>query len=172
MGLFNVREETRERAVGAPAVTAQPVSVSRARHVAAPPAVVFAALSDPAALAGVLPRVKRVELLERGESSARIATHMQLTPFNTVRAEGEVRWNGTREIIFRTQEPMGVETRLELRPTASGTNVYATLTLDLSSVMGPLAAFVPADQVAGAAGPDLDATLVAIARAAEGAARA
>lgn len=172
MGLINLREEGMERAVGAPAAQAQPVSVSRARHIAAPPAVVFATLSDPAALAGMLPRVKRVELLERGESSARIATHMQITPFNTVRAEGEVRWHGTREIIFSTRQPIGVETRLELRPTASGTNVYATLTLELGSVLGPLAAFVPADQVAGAAGPDLDATLVAIARAAEARPRA
>jgi carbon monoxide dehydrogenase subunit G len=166
MGVFNWHEQGRERAVGE-AANGQPVVVSRARHVLAPPDAVFAVLADPAALAGLLPRVKKVELLEQGDGQARIATHMQITPFNTVRSEGEVRWQGTREIVFRTLQPAGVETRLELRPTATGTNVYATLALDLAPMLGPLAAFVPHDQVAGAAGPDLDATLNAIARAVE-----
>jgi carbon monoxide dehydrogenase subunit G len=164
MGAFNWREDGRERAVGA--APSQAV-VSRARHIAAPPDAVFAVLARPEGLAGVLPRVKKVEVLEQGASQARIVTHMQLTPFNTIRAEGEVRWQGTREIVFRTTQPAGVETRLELRPTASGTNLYATLALDLAPMLGPLAAFVPHEQVAKAAGPDLDNTIDAIARAVE-----
>jgi hypothetical protein len=166
VGLFNTREEGFERAVGAP-VRSQAISVQRARYIAAPPEAVFAALSNPANLGKMLPRVKKVELLEQGESEARIATHMQLTPFNTVRAEGHVRWKGTREIIFSTRHPVQVETRLELRPAVGGTNLYATLNLDLTPMMGALAALVPQDQVAAAAGPDLDATLTAIARATE-----
>ncbi|MEN9935103.1 MAG: hypothetical protein RLZZ387_1682 [Chloroflexota bacterium] len=166
MGLFNSREESFERAAGTPS-QGTPVTVSRARHIAAPPEAVFAALSNPVRLAGILPRVKKVELLEQGESRARIATHMQITPFNTVRAEGEVRWQGTREIVFSTTHPVTVETRLELRPTATGTNVYATLTLNLAPMMGAFAAFVPQDQVANVTGPELEATLSAISRAVE-----
>jgi carbon monoxide dehydrogenase subunit G len=165
MGVFNWRENGLERAAGA--ATSQAVVVSRARHIAAPPAAVFAALARPEGLAGILPRVKKIEVLQQSETQARIVTHMQLTPFNSIRAEGEVRWQGTREIVFRTTEPAGVETRLELRPTASGTNLYATLALDLAPMLGPLAAFVPHDQVAKAAEPDLDNTIDAIARAVE-----
>jgi carbon monoxide dehydrogenase subunit G len=145
----------------------RPVTVSRSRYIAAPPERVFAALSNPTSLAGVLPRVKRVEVLERGDAHARIATHMQLTPFNTVRAEGEVRWQADREIIFATKQPMGVETHLMLHARDGGTQLEATLTLDLGGVMGPLAAFVPQDQVASVAAPDLEATLAAIARTVE-----
>lgn len=143
------------------------VTVDRSRHIAAAPEVVFAALSDPAKLAGVLPRVKRVEVLERETSRARLATHMQLSPFNTVRAEGEVRWQEPREIVFTTREPVLVETRLQLIPAAGGTELRASLTLDLTAMIGPFAAFVPQEQVANVAGPDLEATLAGIARAVE-----
>ncbi|HWQ11158.1 MAG TPA: SRPBCC family protein [Roseiflexaceae bacterium] len=143
------------------------VSVRRARFIAASVEAVFAALADPARLAGVLPRVRKVELLERGASRARIATHMELTPLHTLCAEGEVRWEGMRAIVFRTARPVAVETRLELRPATGGTDLSATLTIDLASLLGPLAALVPREQVAAAIAPDVEATLAAIARAVE-----
>ncbi len=143
------------------------VTVSRSRTIAASPAAIFAVLSDPARLAGVLPRVTQVEVIERGASSARVVAHMRLTPFNALRAEGEVRWLQDREIAFATRHPVAVETRLLLCPEDGGTRLDATLTLDLTPLMGPLAALVPHDQVARAAAPDLEATLQAIARASE-----
>lgn len=164
MALGDTPEDGLERALGA---SPTQVRVSRARHVLAAPEEVFAALADPGALAGLLPRVRKVELLEQGDSWARIVTHMQVTPLIAVRAEGAVRWRAAREVVFSTARPVGVETRIELRPTPSGTNVYVTLALDLAPMIGPLAALVPAGQVAAAVAPDLDATLEAIARAAE-----
>jgi hypothetical protein len=161
MGGFELREENRGRAGG------RAVTVRRARFIAAPPEAVFAALADLATLAGVLPRVRKVELLERGEGRARIATQMELMPLFTVRTEGEVRWAGTREIVFRTTHPATVETRLELRPAVGGTDLYGALTLDIGPLIGPLAALVPPAQIAAAVAPDLEATLAAIARAVE-----
>jgi hypothetical protein len=160
-------QDGRERAVGAAEARGRLISVSRARHIAAPPEAVFAVLADPAALAGLMPHIKSVELLEQGDAWARVATSLQLTPFNTLRAEGVVRWQGMREIVFSTRQPVGVETRLELRPTATGTNLYATLTLDLAPMLGPLAAFIPYAQVAAVTAPDLEAMLNTIAAAAE-----
>src|SRR5689334_7848045 len=123
------------------------ITVERTRHIEAAPHVIFAALSDPGKLAGLLPRVQRVEFLERGADHARIATHMALGPFGDLRTEGDLRWQTDREITFSARRPVGVESRWTLTPANGGTDVHAALALDLAPLMGPLAAFVPPDQV-------------------------
>lgn len=144
------------------------ISVSRNRYIDAPPEAVFAALADPDNLSQIMPRVRRVELVERGVEHARVATHMALGPFGEIRSEGDVYWQPGREVIFSARRPIPVEARWTLTPSGDGTDLQAALSLDLTPIMGPLAAFVPQNEVANMIGPDLDAALSAIARRFEG----
>jgi carbon monoxide dehydrogenase subunit G len=136
-------------------------------HIAATPQAVFAALSDPSNLAGLMPRVRRVEMMERQADRARIVTQMTIGPFSDIRSEGDVRWQTDREVVFSSQRPVPVEARWTLTPSGSGTDVLAALSLDLAPLIGPFAAFVPQKEVANMVGPDLEAALAEIARRVE-----
>ncbi|MDW8148018.1 MAG: SRPBCC family protein [Roseiflexaceae bacterium] len=129
---------------------------------------VFDVLTDPQTLAGLLPRVKKVEVLHRGASSARVATHMAVGPFVTIRSEGDVHWQHNQEVVFTSRHPVTVESRWSFVPEGKETNLRVKLTVDLAPMLGPLAAMVPADQVADVIGPDLDQVLTALARRIEG----
>ncbi|ABU57916.1 MULTISPECIES: SRPBCC family protein [Roseiflexus] len=144
------------------------VTVERNRRIAASADRVFATLSDPQTLAGLLPRVKKVEVLHRGASSARVATHMAMGPFATIRSEGDVRWKQDQEVVFTSRHPVTVESHWSFVPEGKGTDLRVKLTIDLAPMLGPLAAMVPADQVASMIGPDLDQALSALARRIEG----
>jgi carbon monoxide dehydrogenase subunit G len=143
------------------------ISVNRTRHIDATPDSVFAALSDPRNLAGLMPRVRRVEMMDRQVDRARIATQMAIGPFTDIRSEGDVRWQAGREVVFRSQRPLPVEARWTLTPSGSGTDLQAALSLDLAPLIGPLAAFVPQKDIANMVGPDLDAALAEVARRVE-----
>ncbi|MFN8568529.1 MAG: SRPBCC family protein [Kouleothrix sp.] len=143
------------------------IEVSRRRQIAATASAVFAALADPDNLATIVPRVRRIELLERTATRARVATHMALGPFGELRSEGDVRWATDREVVFSTRRPVPVEARWLLTPHNGGTDLLVTLGLDLAALIGPLAALVPANEVAKLVTPDLDAALAAIARRVE-----
>ncbi len=140
------------------------ITIRRARHIAASPDTIFAALSDPQQLAALLPRVRQIELLEQGQDQARIATHMAFGPFGDIRNEGRVRWVDGRELRFESPRPVPVTSRWVLTPSEGGTDLEASLALDLGPLLGPLAAFVPAERVADVVGPDLDAALDAVSR--------
>jgi carbon monoxide dehydrogenase subunit G len=143
------------------------IHVNRMRHIAATPQAVFAALSDPINLAGLMPRVRRVEMLARQADGARIATRMSIGPFTDIRSEGDVRWQTDREVVFCSRRPVPVEARWTLTPSGSGTDVQVALSLDLAPLIGPFAAFVPQNEVANVVGPDLEAALAEIARRVE-----
>ena len=143
------------------------IEVSRRRQIAATASAVFAALADPDNLATIVPRVRRIELLERTATRARVATHMALGPFGELRSEGDVRWATDREVVFSTRRPVPVEARWLLTPHNGGIDLLVTLGLDLAALIGPLAALVPANEVAKLVTPDLDAALAAIARRVE-----
>lgn len=147
------------------------IEVARNRQIAASPAAVFAVLADARNLASILPRVRRVELLGQQANRARVATYMALGPFGEFRSEGDVQWQTDREVVFRARRPMLVEARWSLTPQAGGSNVQLTLGLDLAGLIGPLAALVPAAEVAKLVAPDLEAALAAVARQAEARAR-
>jgi carbon monoxide dehydrogenase subunit G len=140
------------------------IYVKRMRHIAASPQAVFAALSDPSNLAGLMPRVRRVEMLDRQVDYARIATQMSIGPFTNIRSEGDVRWQTDREVVFSSRQPLPVEARWTLTPSGDGTDLQAALSLDLAPLMGPFAALVPDNEVAKVVGPDLEAALAEIAR--------
>ena len=143
------------------------ITVERTRHIDASPEDIFDALSDPDKLSGLIPRVERIEFLQRGADRARIATYMALGPFGNIRSEGELSWQNNREVVFSAHKPVKVESRWTLLPANGGTDVQASLSLDLAPLIGPLASFVPPDQVKQMIGPDLDTALDEIAQRVE-----
>jgi carbon monoxide dehydrogenase subunit G len=143
------------------------ISVNRSRHINASPEAVFDALSDPTNLAGLMPRVRRVELTDRQADRARITTQMAIGPFTDIRSEGDVRWQPGREVVFSSKRPVAVEARWTLRPAGEGTDLQAAFSLDLAPLLGPLAALIPQQDVANLVGPDLDSALAEVARRVE-----
>ncbi len=137
------------------------------------PEAIFAALSDPKSIAKILPRVQKVEMLNRDDANrkARLVTHMGLGGlFGTIRCEGDLTWVEPREILFKVRTPVPVETRWTLTSAVNGTDVQATMALDLAPMLGAMAAFVPTQQVADMLAAELESALKAIAaqmRAAE-----
>jgi hypothetical protein len=142
-------------------------SSERVRIIRADPTTIFALLSEPHNLTTILPRVQRIEILERSATSARVRTHMAFGMLGSITAIGMVQWIEGRELLFSADRPVGVESRWTLLPDPAGTRMVATMVLDLAPMMGPLAAFIPADSVAAMIGPDLDAALAAIAQRVE-----
>lgn len=140
------------------------IEIIRSRQIKATPHAIFTAISDPTQLAMLLPRVRKVDVLEQHANYARIATHMAFDPFGTIRNEGEARWQTDREVSFISRKPLLVETHWQLTPVVNGTEVTVQLKLDLAPLIGPFAAFVPADQVNGMVGPELDSALDALAK--------
>lgn len=130
------------------------------------PEAIFAALSDPKSIGKLLPRVQKVEMLNRDEANrkARLVTHMGMGGlFGTIRCEGDLTWVEPREILFKVRTPLPVETRWTLTQAVNGTEVQATMALDLAPMLGPMAAFVPTQQVADMLAAELDSALKAIA---------
>jgi carbon monoxide dehydrogenase subunit G len=141
----------------------QPIVIVRKREIAATPETIFAVIADPKNLAQLLPNVRSVEIIEQSDDRARLITSMSLGPLAGFKVEGVVRWRAGREIVFRSEAPIAVESSWSLTPVAGGTRVDVALKLDLASVIGPLAAFVPAEKVVSVVAPDMDAALDKIA---------
>jgi hypothetical protein len=141
----------------------EPVRVERSRLIRATAEAIFALMAEPQQLAGILPRVQRVEVLRRSDTSARVRTHMAIGPVGSFAADGDVRWVAGRELVFRATQPVLVESFWRLVPQANATLVTVTMTLDLTPMLGPLAALVPPDSIHTLIIPDLDAALAAIA---------
>jgi ribosome-associated toxin RatA of RatAB toxin-antitoxin module len=131
------------------------------------PEAIFAALSDPKSIAQLLPRVQKVEILSRDDVArkARLVTHMGLGGiFGTIRCEGDLSWEDNREILFTVRTPIPVETRWSLAPGVNGAEVRASMGLNLAPLLGPMAAFVPTQQVGDMLAAELESALKAIAR--------
>lgn len=131
------------------------------------PEAIFAALSDPNRIAQLLPRVQKAELLNRDDEArtAKLVTHMSLGGiFGTIRCEGDLTWDDNREIAFQVRTPVPVETRWNLAQGVNGAEVRASMTLDLSPMMGAMAAFVPVQQVSDMLAAELESALKALAR--------
>jgi carbon monoxide dehydrogenase subunit G len=139
----------------------------RSRLIQASPEVIFAILAEPDNLASILPRVQRVEVLQRVGDTARVRTHMAIGPIGSFTAEGDVRWQAGRELLFRATQPVLVESRWTLVPEAHATRVTVTMLLDLTPMLGPFAAFIPPASISALVVPDLDAALAAIAKRVE-----
>lgn len=132
------------------------------------PEAIFAALSDPKSIASILPRVQKVEMLSRDDVArkARLVTYMGLGGiFGTIRCEGDLTWEDGREIVFTVRTPVTVETRWTLATGVNGTEIKASMGLDLAPMLGPMAAFVPTQQVADMLASELESALRSIARA-------
>lgn len=142
------------------------INVNRRAYVEhATPEAIFAALSDPSGMSKMLPRVQKVELLDRDDVNrkARLVMYMSLGGIlGTIRCEGDLTWVEPREIRFKVRTPVSVETHWTLTPAVNGADIQATMSLNLAPLLGPMAAFVPTQQVADMLAADLDATLKAI----------
>lgn len=143
------------------------ICVTCSRQINASASRVFSVLADPSSLAGIVPRVQRIAIVERKADSARVATELALGPFGTLRSEGDVRWVADREVVFSTRRPVAVEACWTLVEHQGATLLHAALSLNLAPLIGPLTALVPANEVEKLIGPDLDAALAEIARRAE-----
>ncbi len=132
---------------------------------AATPEQIFAALNDPQGIAQMLPRVTKAELSDVDEAAgtAKLVTYMALGGiFGTIRCEGNLSWSEPNEIVFKVRTPMPLETRWTLTPALADTEVAATMFLDLTPLLGPMAAFVPVQQVAEMLSKELDMALKAV----------
>jgi len=142
------------------------ITVTRRSHIeATTPEQIFAALSDPKMIGQLLPRVQKVEMLSRDDVArkARLVTHMSMGGiFGTIRCEGDLTWEEPREIVFRVRTPLPVETKWALNPAVNGTEIVATMGLDLAPMLGPMAAFVPVKEVGEILAKELDAALKSI----------
>jgi carbon monoxide dehydrogenase subunit G len=140
------------------------ITLQRSKVVAAGPKEVFESLSDPQELTRLIPRVQKVDVLERHADHARIATHMSMGGiFGTIRCEGELRWVEPSSITFTVQKPLPLENRWSLTPIVGGTEITVMMSLDLVPLLGPLAQFVPANAVTDILGKDIDGALQRIA---------
>lgn len=143
------------------------ITVSRRSYIESiTPEQLFAALSDPALIGQLLPRVQKVEMLSRNEAAreARLATHMSMGGiFGSIRCEGDLTWQEPHEIVFKVLSPLPVETKWLLKPRLDGTEIQASMGLDLAPMLGPLAAFVPPREVGEILTKELDAALKTIA---------
>lgn len=131
------------------------------------PEAIFAALSDPKSIGQLLPRVQKVEMLNRDDVArkAKLVTHMGLGGiFGTIRCEGDLTWEDNREILFTVRTPVPVETRWLLSPGVNGAEIRASMSLDLAPMLGAMAAFVPVQQVSDMLASELESALKAIAR--------
>jgi carbon monoxide dehydrogenase subunit G len=127
------------------------------------PEQIFAALSDPKGLTQLLPRVRQVEMLERKSDRARLVTHMAMGGiFGTIRCEGDLTWVEPSEIVFVVRKPLPVETRWTLTAGVNGTEVQAAISLDLTPMLGAMAAFVPTDAVSDMMGKELESALASL----------
>jgi hypothetical protein len=127
------------------------------------PEQVFAALSEPKNLTQLLPRVRKAEIKGRDANNARLVTYMSLGGiFGTIRCEGNLKWVEPREIVFEVEKPLPLETRWVLTSGVNGTDLQATMLLDLIPLLGPMAQFVPTNAVADLIGAELDQALKAI----------
>jgi hypothetical protein len=129
------------------------------------PEAIFAALSDPDGIVELLPRMQKVEMQDRDDANckAHLITYMSMGGiFGTIRCEGDLTWVEPHEILFKVHTPLPLVTHWTLTAAVGGADLQATMTLDLEPMLGPLAAFVPAKQVAEILGGELDAALKTI----------
>ncbi|NTV63641.1 MAG: cyclase [Oscillochloris sp.] len=142
------------------------ITVSRRSYIEeSTPADIFNTLSDPTQIGSLLPRFQKVELLNynREGRTARMVTHMGMGGiFGTIRCEGDLSWVEPSEIVFKVHSPVAVETRWTLTAGVNGTDLFATMSLDLAPMLGPMAAFVPVQAVSDILGGELESALKSI----------
>ena len=82
--------------------------------------------------------------------------------FGTIRCEGDLTWTAPSDILFKVHKPVSLETRWTLSPAVNGTDLQATMSLDLEPMLGAMAAFVPKQIVSDMLAGELEAALNAI----------
>jgi carbon monoxide dehydrogenase subunit G len=150
------REQVKRSGLGA-------IVLERSRTFAASPEQVYAVLADPNGLERLLPRVSRVQMQSTGAQSANLTTWMRFPVAGEVRTEGELHWEAPKEVVYRSKSTLPVMARWAITPLATGSQLTATLDLDLVPLLGPMAAFVPEHAVKDVMARELDKALDAVA---------
>ncbi len=125
------------------------ITVNRRTYIHdAEPIEVFTALSDINSIENLLPRMRRVEVSARQQNQAHLVVHMSIGgPFGTIRCEGNLHWTEPGEVVFKVLKPLPVETRWAMSRAVNGTNVHASISLNLVPLLGPMVHFVPKEAV-------------------------
>lgn len=144
------------------------IVLERSRTLGASPEHVYAALSDPQSLGRLLPRVTRLKMKQTSEQTADLTTWMRFPVVGEVRTEGELHWQPLQEIVYRSKSTLPVVARWAIQPLAEGTQLIATLELDLVPLLGPMAAFVPEQAVKDVMARELEQALDAVVTQVEG----
>lgn len=142
------------------------ITVTRRSYIeAATPQDIFLSLSDPNRIGQLLPRMQKVEMSNFDELNckARLVTYMSLGGiFGTIRCEGDLTWVEPSEILFKVQTPLPVETRWMLNDALNGTEIEATMSINLEPMLGPMSAFVPVQTVSDILAKELESALNSI----------
>ncbi len=139
------------------------IQVERRRTIAAPVDVVMTALSDVTHLDRLLRRVERVEVQGSTAERARVTLSLRTSRFGVMRIDGEARLlpNGTR---FVAVKPLQIDSRWTVEARGDATEVTAQLAIELASVLGAFARFVPSRVVESKLKQELDGSLQALER--------
>lgn len=133
------------------------IHVDRERHIAhATPEEVFAVLSNPEGLSGLLPRLRKAIVEEQNDDRARLTLCISIgSVFGTVCFAGKLVWEEPNNIAFQVSNPLSAKIQWSLQPDGDGTKVRVTATLDLKPLLGPMIHFVPTDIVQDMIGNEL-----------------
>lgn len=126
----------------------------------ASPEDIFRVLSNTEGLTRLLPRLRKAELHDENETSARLVLHISIgSMFGTVRFDGSLQWVEPREITLRIRNPLPADVVWHLTPQGFGTRVGVTISMNLDPLLGPMKHFIPVSIVEEMIGKDLDHSL-------------
>lgn len=110
----------------------------------ATPEELFAALSDREGLKVLMPRLSKVEYLDRTETSETIVMHISIgSSFGTIPCEGTLSWQEPQQVTFTVRKPLPVDMQWTLTPAVNGTEMHVAMTLNLKPLLGSMTSFVP-----------------------------
>jgi hypothetical protein len=101
---------------------------------------IYECLTNPDSLAKVVKRIDRISVIDREGDSGSVQVVLDLPARKVVETTGQVSGTPYEQLTFRTDEPFPLEFAWKLTPDADGgTQVVATLGVDLSSYGIPMA---------------------------------
>lgn len=108
------------------------------------PDEVFSTLSNPDGLTRLLPRLRKAELSNQGDTSAHLALYISIgSMFGTLRFDGTLQWEEPHEIALSIKNPLPAEVRWNLQPDGHNTDVRVAIRMNLDPLLGPMKHFIP-----------------------------
>jgi ribosome-associated toxin RatA of RatAB toxin-antitoxin module len=133
------------------------------------PERIYDFLSDPAALAKVVGRIKSAKVIERGDNEGRLAVELDMPMRKVVKAVGQVKGIPAQELSFKTEDPFPLEFSWKLQAKQqgdqAGTEVLGILGFDLSAYGVPAGGMIVRGIIAGELKGDMERLEQALAQA-------